>query len=77
MNTRLVRYSDDYCTDHHKDLLEPANCPHVPGRLEVDAVGVATNQVFGQDHDEALKQNIGVLSSSLYLLIQVDRSKPL
>ena len=49
-------------TDHHKDLLEPANCPHVPGRLEVDAVGVTTNQVFGQDHDEALKQNIGVLS---------------
>lgn len=42
-------------THHEEDLLEPPDGPVVPGRLEIDAVRVAANQVLRKNHDEALE----------------------
>jgi len=41
----------------HEDLVEPADCPLEPRRLEVDGVGVAPNQVLRENHDEPLKDD--------------------
>ena len=55
---------------HHENLLEPAHSPEVPWGLVVDAVGIATNEVLGQDHDEALE-----LRKRLVLCLKKERKK--
>lgn len=39
---------------HEEDLLEPLDAVFVPGRADVHAARLAANQMFRQQHDEAL-----------------------
>ena len=42
---------------NHKYLMKPSNSPLKPGRLEVDGVGVAADQMLRENHDKALKDD--------------------
>lgn len=41
---------------HEEDLLEPLDAVFVPGRADVHAARLTANQMFRQQHDEALRR---------------------
>ena len=41
----------------HEDLVQPANGPEEPGRLEIHGVRVASDEMLGEDHDEPLEDD--------------------
>ena len=55
MRLRVIFFSRK--TYHQKDLLQSSNSPSVPRCFEINTIGVATNQVFRQNHYETLKKS--------------------
>jgi len=49
--------TSDLLVVDHEYLMEAADGPEEPGRLEVDGVRVAPHQVLREDHDEPLEDD--------------------
>lgn len=53
----------------HENLLETSHCPLVPESVEILAVGIAADDVLGQDHDEPLLQQKCTFHSQYFIQV--------
>ena len=60
---------------HEEDLLQPLDTVFVPGRADVDAAGLAANQMLRQQHDETLREEKQHLKVCVFLVLPAENIK--
>lgn len=63
------------CVYHEEDLLEPLDAVFVPWRADVHTARLAANQMFRQQHDEALWRRTNTLKDARVFHVRKKKKK--